>query len=124
MGAGCSAGENGWLLKVGSVNEWKCISAQTAMFYISHHADDLPWARLINRIRIVAQQDLLSDGVLVGKVLASNRLIDDDHPGSVLGVVLFEIAPFHQWNFQRAEDSETHFAVSGVGPVLGGGGRS
>src|SRR3984885_16374545 len=119
MCAGCSAGENGGLLKGGSVNERGRLSAQATMFYVSYYADDLPWARLIHGVRIVAQQDLLSDGVLVRKVFANERLVDDDHPGSVLGVVLIEIASFHQQNFHRAEDSGTYFAVSGTRAVNG-----
>src|SRR5277367_4518919 len=119
MLAGCSAGENDGLLKVGSVNECRRLTAQAAMLYVSHHADDLARARLIHRVRIVAQQDLLSDGVLVGKILARESLIDDDHPGSVLRVVLVEITPLHQRNFHRAEYPGAYFAVSGAGPVIG-----
>src|SRR5271163_358593 len=118
MLAGCSSGENDGLLKVGSVNECRRLSAQAAMFYVSHNADDLARARLIHRVRIVAQQDLLSDGILVGKIFARERLIDDDHPGRVLRVVLVEIASLHQRNFHRAEYPGTYLAVAGAGAVI------
>src|SRR6185437_9017901 len=84
-------------------------------------ADDLPGANFVHWIRVVAQQDLLADGIFVGEELVDEFFIDDDDPGSGFGVVVIEIAAFAERNFQRGEGVGADFAVAGLRAIFWGG---
>jgi hypothetical protein len=55
------------------------------MFDVADNADDLSGTQLVDRVGVVAQKNLLADGILVQEKLARKRLVyrDDPQCGSV-----------------------------------------
>src|SRR6201981_217783 len=100
------------------VHERRWRLAQPKMLDVAYTPDDLPRTQLVHRVGVVAQQDLLPDGVFTREEFSRKSLIHHDHPRRRLGVVFVQVAPFAQRNLQRPEYARAHFAVAGVRTVL------
>jgi hypothetical protein len=86
-----AAGKKLWLLQVREIEEGACWSRHVVLFYIADDADDLSRTILIDGEAAIAEQNVLSDRVLVGEVPVREALVDDDTPWRIFGVVLIEV---------------------------------
>src|SRR6266853_5600754 len=98
VGPRCAAGKHCWLLCERRVDKRRRFFSQAKMFDVADNADDLAGTQLVDRIGIVAQKNLLADGILVRKELARKRLVYRDDPRSGFRVVLIEVAALDQRN--------------------------
>src|SRR6266446_6380810 len=110
--------KDGGLLGVGGINKRRRLLSRPKMLYIANDAHNLPRPQFVHWIGVVAQEDLLPDGVFVGEKLARESLVDRDHPWRSCRVVIVQVAPFYQRNLQRAKYSGADFAVSSLRPIL------
>src|SRR3984893_11688370 len=114
-----TAGESGRLLHVWRIHKGRSVSPNAKVLYVTDDADDLPRPQLIDRIRIIAEENLLADGIFIGEEFACQRLIHHDDPRAALGVMFIQIATLPQWNLQSLEHVRAYLAIAGLRAIFG-----
>src|SRR3981081_2462992 len=99
MGPGGTSGKHRRLLIEWGVDKRRSLLPGTKMLDVADDSNDLARPRFIDGVRVVAQEDLLTDGIFVGEESVGERLIDGDDPGRGFRVVFIEVTPFDQGNF-------------------------
>ena len=89
------------------------------MLDVADDADNLPGAFLIYGVRVVAEEQLLSDGILVGEEAMRESFVHDNSPRRSFRIVIIQIAPFFQGNLQCAEKIRTDLGVACPRPLVG-----
>src|SRR5260370_38803033 len=100
-----AAGKHCRLLCERRVNKWRRFFSQTKMFDVADNPDDLAGTQFVDRVGIVAQKNLLADGILVLEKLARKRLVYRDAPRRGSRIVGINVAPFAHGNLQAAQYS-------------------
>src|SRR5215467_8906758 len=106
------------LLQMRGIYERRCRLAQARMLNVADDPDNLPWALLVYRIRIVTQENLLPNRVLGWEETARKCFVHHHCPRRTLGIVFIEIAPPLQRNPKRPEKTRTDFVVTGARPLV------
>src|SRR6267142_1040840 len=99
MGPGGTSGKDRRLLIEWGVHKRRSLLPGTKMLDVADDANDLARPRFIDGVRVVAQEDLLADGIFVGEEFVGERLIDGYDKGRGFRVVLNEVTPFAPGNF-------------------------
>src|SRR5258708_37348975 len=98
MGAGGASGKDRRLLVEWGVHKRRSLLPRAKMLDVADDANDLARPRFIDGVRVVAQEDLLADGIFVGEESVGERLIDSYNPRRGLGIALIEEPPFDEGN--------------------------
>src|SRR6266705_2461509 len=92
--------------------------AQAPMLDVADDPDNLSWSPLVYRIRVVTQQNLLPDRVLVWKKAMRKRFVHHDRPRRSFCIVFIKIAPLFQRNLESAEKTRSDFVVASTRPLV------
>src|SRR4029077_21233538 len=87
-----AAGIGSWLLHIRSINKRGRRHGEPILLDVADHTNDLTGPLLVLRERIEAEQQLLADGILFGKVTMSECFVDDNGPGCSWRVVFIQLA--------------------------------
>ena len=69
---------------------------------VAHDSNDLARGLIKLRPDALANRDLLTDGIFIGKELLCKCLIDDDHAGRAGSVFVGEVSAAQDGNFEDA----------------------
>src|SRR5277367_2807687 len=113
-----ASGHDGGLLLPGEIDERFAFARKLVIFYIANDSDNLSRLGLVGSVSFVTQQKLLADGVLMGKVTASEGLANDDAPRRRLGIALLKDAATAERNLEGLKESGADDAVAGERAVV------